>query len=237
MTRKGFIAGTAVTGMALAAQAAEDKVFDGGLADIAPPGIDVRNAPLKPAGSRSLANFTTRCVGCQLCVKACPNQVLRPSLRVKDFMQPEMAFDKGYCTVDCTRCAEVCPAGAIAPLGDLRKEHVHIGLAVWHKDRCLAATEGVVCTACERHCPAKAIVRVKTDGGNWVPVVDEVKCIGCGACEHLCPARPLPALTVKAYEQHREVRPKNVAEVVAEAAELQAECGPDTVSWLRPMDS
>lgn len=237
LTRKGFIAGTAVTGMALAAQTAEDKVFDGGLADIVPPGIDVRNAPLKPAGSRSLANFTTRCVGCQLCVKACPNQVLRPSLRVKDFMQPEMAFDKGYCTVDCTRCAEVCPAGAIAPLGDLHKEHVHIGLAVWHKDRCLAATEGVVCTACERHCPVKAIKLVKVEGGGRVPVVDDVKCIGCGACEHVCPSRPLPGMTVKAYEIHREVRPKSIAEVRTEAAEVQAECGPDAVSWLRPADS
>ena len=88
-----------------------------------------------------------------------------------------------------------------------------------------------------RTAAVKAIVRVKTDGGNWVPVVDELKCIGCGACEHLCPSRPLPALTVKAYEQHREVRPKSVAEVRSEAAELQAECGPDAVSWLRPADS
>ena len=237
MTRKGFIAGTAGVSAAIAAQAAEDKIFDGGLADITPPGIDKRNASLKPAGSRSIRNFMSRCVGCQLCVKACPNHVLRPSARLKDFMQPEMAFDKGYCTVDCTRCADVCPAGAIAPLEGLRKENVHIGLAVWHKDRCLAATEGVACTVCERHCPVKAIVLVKTAGGGKVPVVDELKCIGCGACEHVCPARPMPALTVKAYEIHREVRAKSVADVKAETAELGAECGPCAVPWLRPMDS
>ena len=237
VTRKGFIAGTAATGAAVAAQAADDKIFDGGFADITPPGIDVRNASLKPAGSRSIANFASRCVGCQLCVKACPNHVLRPSTRLKDFMQPEMAFDKGYCTVDCTRCADVCPAGAIAPLKGVKKDDVHIGQAVWHKDRCLAETEGVTCTACERHCPVKAIVLVKTDGESKVPVVDEMKCIGCGACEHVCPARPMPAMTVKAFEQHREVRPKNSADVLAEAAELQAECGPDAVQWFRPMDS
>ena len=237
MTRKGFMAGTAVAGLAMAARAAEDKIFDGGFAETTPPGIDVRNASLKPAGAHSIANFTTRCVGCQLCVKACPNHVLRPSLRLKDFMQPEMAFDRGFCTVDCSRCADVCPAGAIEPLGGLRRENVQIGLATWHKDRCLAAAEGVMCTACERHCPVKAITLVKTDDGGRVPVVDELKCIGCGACEHVCPARPLPGLTVKAYEQHREVRAKNSADALAEARELGAECGPCGIPWLRPMDS
>lgn len=237
MTRKGFMAGTAVAGIAMAAQAAEDKIFDGGLADITPPGVDRRNASLKPAGAHSIVNFSTRCVGCQLCVKACPNHVLRPSTRIKDFMQPEMAFDKGYCTVDCTRCADVCPAGAIEPLAGMRKEDIQIGLAEWHKDRCLAATEGVTCTACERHCPVRAIALVKTDGGGKVPVVDELKCIGCGACEHVCPARPMPALTVKAYGRHREVRAKNQADVLAEACELRAECGPCGIPWLRPVDS
>ena len=236
-TRKAFIAGGASVGAAVAAQAVEEKVFDGGYADVTPPGIDVRNASLKPAGAHSLQDFAARCVGCQLCVKACPGHVLRPSSRLRDFMQPEMAFDRGYCHLDCTRCADVCPAGAIRPLDGLRKEDVHIGHAVWHKDRCVAASEGVVCTACERHCPVKAIVRVKAEGGVMVPVVDEVKCIGCGACEHVCPARPLPGMTVKAYLMHREVRPRSSADAVAEARELQSETGPLAVSWLRPMDS
>ena len=207
LTRKGFIVGTAAAGATLGADAApDDKVFDGGYADVTPPGIDERSVPLKPGGSKSLDNFRMRCVGCQLCVKACPNHVLRPSKRARDYMQPEMAFDKGYCTVDCTRCAEVCPAGAIAPLdfsGGMKKENVHIGYAVWHKDRCIAATEGVNCTACERHCPVKAIKREKSEGGALLPVVDAKACIGCGACEHVCPARPMPGMTVAAHERHR----------------------------------
>ena len=207
MTRKGFIVGTAAAGATLAAEAApEEKTVDGGFAEVTPPGVDARNLPLRPAGSRSLAMFRMRCVGCQLCVKVCPNHVLRPSKRAKDWMLPEMAFDRGFCTVDCTRCAEVCPAGAIAPLGGIRREDIRIGNAVWHKDRCIAATEGVNCTACERHCPVKAITRVKSEGGAMLPAIDAEKCIGCGACEHVCPARPMPGMVVEAYERHVEVR-------------------------------
>jgi formate hydrogenlyase subunit 6/NADH:ubiquinone oxidoreductase subunit I len=121
-------------------------------------------------------------------------------------MQPEMAFDKGYCTVDCTRCGQVCPAGAITEILPDMKTNIHIGEATWHGDRCIAATEGVNCTACFRHCPVKAIVRTKGSNGAMIPVVDADKCIGCGACEHVCPARPMPAMTVKAYEQHRDTQ-------------------------------
>ena len=207
LTRKGFIFGTAAAGASIGVDAApEEKVFDGGLADVTPPGVDERAIPLKPAGAKSLDNFRTRCVGCQLCVKACPNRVLRPSKRKKDYMQPEMAFERGYCTVDCTRCAEVCPAGAIAPLEGVARENVRIGHAVWHRDRCVAAVDGVNCTACERHCPVKAIARVKSDGGALLPVVDAEKCIGCGACEHVCPARPMPGMVVEAYETHIEIQ-------------------------------
>jgi len=205
LTRKGFIVGTAAAGATLAAEASPDeKTVDGGFAEVTPPGVDTRNLPLRPAGSHSLAMFRIRCVACQLCVKACPNHVLRPSKRGKDFMQPEMAFDKGYCTVDCTKCGEVCPAGAIEAVPQSMKSKIHIGEAAWHKDRCIAATEGVNCTACFRHCPVGAITRIDGENGAKIPVIDVEKCIGCGACEHVCPSRPLPAMTVTAYERHCE---------------------------------
>lgn len=220
LTRRAFLVGAGATAATLAAKAAEEKIFDGGFAPVSAPGIDNRNASLKPAGSHSIRNFQTKCVACQLCVRECPNHVLRPSLRLSDFGQPEMAFDKGYCTPDCTRCAEVCPAGAIAPLTPEAKAHTHIGEAKWHAERCLAATEGVNCNACYRHCPAKAIARVPNKDGVLIPVVDSLKCVGCGACEHVCPARPMPAMTVSAFEIHREFSRSGGEDALAEAVEL-----------------
>jgi ferredoxin len=206
-TRREFLVGAVAGTAAIAAEAVEDKIYDGGFAPVSSPGIDVRNAPLRPAGAHSEKHFRSHCVGCQLCVKECPGKVLRPSTRLKDFMLPEMAFDKGFCTIDCNRCGEVCPARAIEKIPAEMKPNIHIGEAVWHKDRCLAAKEGVNCMACLRHCPVKAIVRIDGPGGVKIPVVDADKCIGCGACEHVCPARPMPAMTVRSNERHREIWP------------------------------
>lgn len=107
-----------------------------------------------------------------------------------------------------------------------RKRNIHLGHAVWHQDRCLAATEGVPCDACARHCPAHAIYMVPTverdPAAPKVPTIDKMKCIGCGACEHLCAARPLPAMVVKGFEVHREVKPMGDEDVLIEARRLFA---------------
>ena len=202
MTRRSFLEAGAAT-------VAAEKLTDGGYAPVSEPGVPSRGKPLVPAGAGSLRAFRQKCVGCQLCVKNCPDKVLRPSFGSSRFLQPEMGFEHGYCRPGCSRCGEVCPAGAIIRVSEDEKLHTHIGRAVWHKDRCLAAKDGISCTACERHCPVKAIALVK-----GVPVVDADKCIGCGACENLCPARPMPGMTVEGYEVHRtdtHVPPKEAA--------------------------
>ena len=216
ISRRGFIA----TGGALAA----DKVFDGGFAPVSEPGIPERRFPLVPPGAASFRNFTTRCVGCQLCVANCPTKVLRPSTEFKRFMQPEMGFDHGYCRPECVKCSEVCPTGAIKRIVPHDKKGIRIGHAIWHKDRCIAATEGVTCNVCERHCPAHAIVLVK-----GLPVVDKEKCIGCGACENLCPARPMPGMTLKGFEVHHVYKPMTAADARAEADRLVAQGLADSV--------
>ena len=184
MTRRDFL-GVGVAMVALGTLADES------LPSVSNPGIPERSVPIVPAGAGGLKAFRARCIGCQLCVKACPEKVLRLSDRLGRFPLPVMGFEHGYCRPACTRCAEVCPAGAIAKLSEEEKLRTPIGRATWHKERCIAAKEKIRCTACERHCPTKAIALV--DG---IPVLDSAKCIGCGACENLCPARPLPAITV-----------------------------------------
>lgn len=227
LTRRQFL-GLITASAAAPVILGADKIFDGGVEDYPPPSIPPRRHPVLPPGAESDGNFSTRCVGCQLCVAACPNKVLRPS-SVMGFPRPEMAFEKGYCRPECTKCGEVCPAGAIKRIRKEEKKDIHIGHAVWHKEHCLAARDGVKCTLCERHCPAHAIVRVALDPNNpdsvKVPVVDRSRCIGCGACEHFCPARPMPAIHVEGIEQHRMVRPMTDADVLAEVRRLMDEKG------------
>ena len=218
VNRRDFLVGTGLAAIGVLAE--DDKIVDGGFSEVTPPGVPTRKTPVLPPGSGNLLAFMRKCVGCQLCVQQCPNQVLRASRDPKRLLQPEMGFEHGYCRPECTKCGEVCPAGAIRPVKAARKRHVHVGQAVWHKDRCLAAAEGVMCDACVRHCPVQAIVHVKAEDGTRVPVVDRMTCIGCGACEHLCPARPLPAMTVEGLEIHREVKPMGDADVLAEAKRL-----------------
>ena len=226
VSRRGFLvaAGTsAVVGASFAA-GEDDKLTDGGIADVTPPGAVARQTPVVPPGSRGHRNFSLRCVGCQLCVDVCPNNVLRPAKGSLRCFQPEMGFEHGYCRPECVKCGEVCPAGAIRRITPAEKKTIHIGQAVWHMDRCIAAQEGVNCSACEAHCPVRAIVRVPMDekdpNAPKIPVVDKTACIGCGACEHLCPARPLPAMTVEGIVQHREIRPMSEQDVLAEAVSL-----------------
>ena len=228
MNRRVFLGASAASACAVFAE--EDKIFDGGFADVAPPGVPPRKRPLVPAGSGSLASFARSCVGCQLCISACPHDVLRPSLDPLRFSQPEMGFDRGWCRPNCTSCSSACPAGAIRPVPVNEKRGIHVGHAVWHKEMCLAAAEGVSCNSCSRHCPVKAVKLVPLNpsekDGPRVPVVDADACIGCGACEHFCPARPLPAMTVEGYAVHRVVRPMSGADALAEARSLveKGEC-------------
>ena len=183
--------------------------MDGGLAVIEDKKIPERATRIVPAGSIGLRNFHQHCTGCQLCVSVCPNQVLRPSTGILTLMQPEMSYERGYCRPECTKCSEVCPAGAIRPITVEEKSSIQIGHAVWVKENCVPLTDGVECGNCARHCPAGAILMVNSDPADpasvKIPVVNTERCIGCGACENLCPARPFSAIYVEGHEMHSEI--------------------------------
>ena len=204
--KRSFLIGTAL--VTTAAMAQEKMKVDGGLAKIEDKVAPKRQTPITPPGSISARNMATRCTGCQLCVSECPNDVLRPGTDLMNLMQPVMSYEKGYCRPECTRCSEVCPAGAIKPISKEAKSSTQIGHAVWIKKNCIPLKDGVECGNCARHCPTGAIEMVPSDPDDeesaFVPAVNEEMCIGCGACENLCPARPFPAIYVEGHEVHKE---------------------------------
>ena len=204
--RRSFLSATAVLAATSVVKAQEKKV-DGGLAAIEDKKIPERSTPLTPPGSLSARNMAQHCTACQLCVSACPNQVLRPSADLRKLMQPEMSYERGYCRPECTKCSEVCPAGAIRPIIKVDKSSVQIVHDERVKKNCIPLTDGVQCGNCARHCPTGAIQMVPSipedKDSPKIPVINVERCIGCGACENLCLARPFSAIYVEGPERHR----------------------------------
>lgn len=215
--RREFLAATAVLATSVVAKAQEDKV-DGGLAVILDKKAPKRTTRIVPPGALGIAHLEQHCTGCQLCVSVCPNNVLRPSSDLGSFMQPYSSYENGYCRPECTRCSDVCPAGAIKAVSVEDKSSIQIGHAVWVKKNCLPVTGGVSCGKCSKVCPVGAIQMVKVsckdctdkcDGVTrkckQIPVVDAERCIGCGACENMCPSRPFSAIYVEGHSEHKFV--------------------------------
>lgn len=206
--RRNFLTGVALIAGTMAAKA-QDKKVDGGLAVILDKKVPARKTRIVPPGAVSLNHLAAHCTGCQLCVAACPNGVLRPSTDLTTMMQPEASYERGYCRPECTKCSEVCPAGAIIRIDRAEKSSIQVGHAVWVKANCVVLNDDVECGNCARHCPTGAIQMVPSDPSNpescKIPVINEAVCIGCGACENLCPARPFSAIYVEGHEMHRTI--------------------------------
>ena len=207
-SKRSFLLASALVTTAAIAQKKE-KLMDGGLAEIEDKVAPERQTPLTPPGSLSFDHFAQHCTGCQLCVSECPNQVLRPSSDLMHLMLPVMSYEHGYCRPECTRCSEVCPAGAIKLIDQDVKTSVQIGHAVFIQKNCVAITDKVECGNCARHCPSGAIEMVMLDENDeespTVPAINESACIGCGACEYVCPARPFSAIYVEGHEVHKNI--------------------------------
>ena len=207
-SKRSFLLASALVSTAAMAQKKE-KLMDGGLAEIEDKVAPERQTPLTPPGSLSFDHFAQHCTGCQLCVSECPNQVLRPSSDLMHLMLPVMSYEHGHCRPECTRCSEVCPAGAIIKVDKPEKSSIQIGHAVWIKKNCVVLTDEVECGNCARHCPAGAIEMVPLDADNeespMVPAINESACIGCGACEYVCPSRPFSAIYVEGHEVHKKI--------------------------------
>ena len=209
VSRRAFIVSSAIVLSSLAIGENKEKVKKT-YAKISGKKVPERSIPITPAGSWSVNSFYSHCTACQLCVIACPNNVLRPSSKLSRIMQPEMSYERGFCKPDCVKCSELCPTGAIRRILPEEKKSIHIGMAEIEYSLCLAAEKGAKCGLCARNCPIEAISMIEKEitntSGNKktvkIPMVNESKCIGCGACEFVCPSRPLSAIKVNGREIH-----------------------------------
>lgn len=213
-TRRAFLTAT-VTVLGTTILKAEEKTTDGGFKELIDKERPKRQHPIFPPGSVSMRHIQQHCTGCQLCVSACPNGVLRPSNDLMHMMVPESSYERGWCRPECTACSDVCPAGAIVKFAGNEEERravkssTKIGTARWIKDNCIVLNDEVSCGLCSRRCPNGAITMVPSDPNDEkspkIPTIDEERCIGCGACENLCPSRPFSAIYVEGIEAHREI--------------------------------
>jgi len=175
-----------------------------------------KTSPVSPPGSLGIEHFTDHCTACHLCISACPTNVLQPSLTqygLTGFMQPYMDYSTRYCNFDCTRCADICPAGAILSLSKEAKKTTQIGQVKFIEDNCIVKAENTACGSCSEHCPTQAVTMVPYKDNLTIPEIKPEICVGCGACEFACPVQPFKAIYVNGNREHQEAELPDIEEL------------------------
>jgi len=173
---------------------------------------------IRPPGSLPEKEFLELCQRCGLCMKACPTNVIHPTLTeagMAGFWTPNLMMNDAYCEYSCTLCGTVCSTGAIRQLTAKEKTGtpIRIGSAYIDRGRCLPWSGNTTCIMCEEVCPVspKAVYLqdstvARPDGKSLkvqLPYVDLKQCIGCGMCVAKCPVKGKPAIRVIAAGESR----------------------------------
>ncbi len=144
----------------------------------------IRNIILPP-GAVSENRLFNKCLNCNLCVKACPNKIIKKADEIFSAVHIEYN-DKNYCKYDCIECSKVCPSGAIKKLTLEEKQNLRIAMAVINSEKCDK------CAKCVSVCPKGAISQTKDN----ITVIDSSKCIGCGKCKTVCDTNAIEIFAV-----------------------------------------
>lgn len=122
------------------------------------------------------ASVGAHCTGCNACVSACPETILRPDAKGR----PAVRFDGGECTF-CGKCADACSENVF----DLTRPRPFELLAEIGSG-CLQQ-HGISCQLCRDTCPAGAI-RIDLEKRPFgVLKIETAACTACGACLGVCP--------------------------------------------------
>lgn len=128
----------------------------------------VRTVP-RPPGAIDEALFLEVCQSCDMCEKACPQQVIE---RPEGF--PQLNLEYNDCS-QCGECQKACPTQALS------SAITDIGVRPEFSTRCANRLSGY-CELCAEPCPHQAI-EIRT---NQMPVVNDALCDGCGQCRTSC---------------------------------------------------
>jgi len=122
---------------------------------------------IRPPGSLDEDRFLARCIRCGQCMRACPSNIIQPSLfqsGIQGLWTPALNFRIGRsgCQPNCVACGNVCPTAAIRPLS-LEEKHgvaefapqgpVRLGTAFVDRTRCLPWVMDRPCIVCQELCP------------------------------------------------------------------------------------
>jgi len=123
---------------------------------------------------------TNKCVGCSLCVKACPRKLIDMVPCNKNVFIVCNSTDKGNIArkncgnstacIGCGVCARNCPVNAIT---------IETNLAIINYSLCIN------CGICAIKCPTNAIIDTKEK--RLKAKIAENDCIGCKICAKKCP--------------------------------------------------
>jgi ferredoxin-type protein NapF len=212
---KSLAFGIAAAGLSVKSSASEEGRPAGRI-------LNKKTHPISPPGSVSIKHFNDHCTACHLCVSVCPTGVLQPSFLeygMKGLSQPHMDFSIEYCNYECTKCGEVCPAGAILPLTAEDKKLEQNGQVRFIREKCIVFTDNTSCGSCSEHCPTQAVKMVPYKNGLTIPQTDTEICIGCGACEFACPVKPNTAIFVDGNAVHKVAKAPKIEKLKEEKSD------------------